>query len=161
MKCQYQYQGWEAGHGAVVALSQYERLIWTGRQIWPVPSSLLGGGPADGWALISSRQTCHRKHLPHHVYGNQHFSRDLLIATEGEGGGGLKTIGLPLVFCKENQQIVLFTDQNLIYRPAAKWHPWTMQWSTVHSPAWLPLESIAKNIILRICDLLIFPLHSE
>lgn len=22
---------------------------------------------------------------PHHVYGNQHFSRDLLIASEGEG----------------------------------------------------------------------------
>lgn len=42
----------------------YERLVWTGRQIWPVPCSSLQGGPIDGWALISSRQTCHRKHLP-------------------------------------------------------------------------------------------------
>lgn len=42
----------------------YEKLLWTGGHIWAVPSSLLRGGPSDGWSLISSRQTCHRKHLP-------------------------------------------------------------------------------------------------
>lgn len=42
---------------------------------------------------------------PHHVYGNQHFSRDTLIASEGGGGGvlgeGAKTIGFSPVRRKE------------------------------------------------------------
>ncbi len=41
---------------------------------------------------------------PRHVYGNQHFSRDLLIATEGEGKGGEKQLDSPSFFCKENPQ---------------------------------------------------------
>lgn len=32
---------------------------------------------------------------PHHVYGNQHFSRDPLIATEGEGEGAEKQLDSP------------------------------------------------------------------
>lgn len=48
----------------LLCLSIREAALDLGRQIWPVPSSLLRGGPADGWALISGRQTCHRKHLP-------------------------------------------------------------------------------------------------
>ena len=54
---------------------------------------------------------------PHHVYGNQHFSRDLLIATEGEvEEGKKKKIGFALIFCQENQQTVHFSypEYNLL-----------------------------------------------
>lgn len=45
---------------------------------------------------------------PHHVYGNQHFSRDLLIAAQGAGGGegSRQTIGFSLIFCRENSDVV-------------------------------------------------------
>lgn len=41
---------------------------------------------------------------PHHVYGNQHFSRDTLIASEGGAPGGAKTIGFSPVQHDENER---------------------------------------------------------
>lgn len=43
---------------------------------------------------------------PHHVYGNQHFSRDTLIASEGGAPGEPKQLDSLLFSTKENQQSV-------------------------------------------------------
>lgn len=107
-------------------------------------SALLSAPRRSGWWMGSNQQQTDlpQETSPHHVYGNQHFSRDPLIATEEEEGWrDRKTIGFSLIFCKENQDRLLFTDQNMIYRPAAKWHPWTIQ----QHRAWLTWKQFPKT----------------
>ncbi|KAK2902358.1 hypothetical protein Q8A73_012104 [Channa argus] len=50
---------------------------------------------------------------PHHVYGNQPFSRDRLIVTQGEGEGG-KNNWILLIFLEESQQIVYSSPTRII-----------------------------------------------
>lgn len=69
--------------------------------------ALLSAPRRSVWWMDSNQQQTDlpQETSPHHVYGNQHFSRDTLIASQGEGEGA-KTIGFSLIFCKENQQTV-------------------------------------------------------
>lgn len=60
-------------------------------------SALLSAPRRSGWLMGSNqRQTdLPQETSPHHVYGNQHFSRGPLIAAEGEGEGGEKQLDSP------------------------------------------------------------------
>lgn len=114
----------KAGCGHLVALFlSYQTLVWIWRQFLAVPSFQLRGGPADGWALISSRQTCHRKHLPITSTETSPFSRDLLIATEGgRGGRGTKNNRILPHFLQREPADCLRCELNVFHRPAANWH---------------------------------------
>lgn len=99
------FRVWEPGCGCVVtSFPVNQRTVWTETDLTSA-SSLLQGGLADGWAVISSRQTCHRKHLPI-TFTETSTSPETLDSLKGRGGGSQKTIGFFLIFCKENQWTV-------------------------------------------------------
>lgn len=59
---------------------------------------------------------------PHHVYGNQHFSRDTLIASEGGAAGEPKQLDCLLPSTRKiSGAATPFTDHNTLCRQAAKW----------------------------------------
>lgn len=88
-------------------------------------SAILSSPRRSGWWMGCNQQQTDlpQETSPHRVYGNQHFSRDPLIATEGGGGWeGKNNWILPHLLQRKSADRLLFTDQNMIYRPAAKRH---------------------------------------
>lgn len=73
--------------------------IWKAGLDWEtdLTSALLSAPRRSGWWMASNQQQTDlpQETSPHHVYGNQHFSRDPLIATEGEGEGAEKQLDSP------------------------------------------------------------------
>lgn len=64
---------------------------------------------SDWWMGSNQQQTdLPQETSPHHVYGNQHFSRDLLIVTEGEGEGDKKQLDSPSFSTKKISRLSTF-----------------------------------------------------
>lgn len=115
-------------------------------RLWGVPSSMLQGGPTDGWALISSRQTCHRKHLP----------STFTETNTSLGRGGREPQNnwiLPHFLQGLSADCQLFNEQNMIYICPAPLNNKAAESS-------IDLETIPQKCVLGVCHLLIFPLHS-
>lgn len=105
-----------------VGLLRSACLLW---QIWPLLCPLLEGGLADGWALISSRQTCNRKHLPSRSRKPALLQR-LADSRRGRRGKEVKNNWILAFFLpRKLADFQLFTKKNMIYWPAAEELLWT------------------------------------
>lgn len=84
-------RGGGAGCGPAATLFLWVVGLYLGEDL---TSALLSAPRRSGWWMGSNQQQTDlpQETSPHHVYGNQHFSRDPLIATEGEGEGGGKQL---------------------------------------------------------------------
>lgn len=93
--------GGEAGRGPAVT-SQLAPTDPTSALSSPQPE----GGPADGWPLISSRQTSYRKHLPITFTETSSSPETGWWPQRERGERRRKTIGFSPFFCAENEQTV-------------------------------------------------------
>lgn len=77
--------------------------VWDLETCLTVPSSFVSSPRRSSWWMGSNQQQTDlpQETSPHHVYGNQHFSRDPLIAAPGgRAGESKKTIRFSFVYCK-------------------------------------------------------------
>lgn len=120
-------------------------------------SALLSAPRRSGWWMSSNQQQTDlpQETSPHHVYGNQHFSRDPLIASEGEGEGGEKQLDSPSFSVKKISRLSTVHWPEYDLQACCQMTSWTMQRHT----AWLtwkqlPITYFGSRWLVD------FPLHS-